>query len=1252
MGKRKKTTDRVVPALPTVPHRLPVTPLAGPSTTRILREKTSIAQDGAVRQTRTVIDVPDEQHSRRPIKLYPDTRKDDVPVYDAYDGGVEGGLESDDEQGRDLRESDDPLRQWAEDHLATFLEELLRLEGRGDHRDSMNCVSCRKGAPDHRCIDCFAGGRLHCQSCVLREHQELPFHRIEHWNGTAFKRKSLRELGLRIQLGHWSGADRRCPLPRPPAGDDFVIVDNSGVHQVALDYCNCGQGGADTVQLLRAGLFPATTTNPRTAATFTVLHRYHLLSFESKCSGFEFYQSLARETNNMKHKPNKDRYHEFLRMTREWRQLKMLKRAGRGHDPAGAKGTKDGSCALLCPACPHPGKNLPPGWESVTQEKQFLYALFLAIDANFRLKRKEVSSEEKDPGLSKGSAFFCDVEEYMTHVRANWHRKQERSHCVAHDAVDKPDREARGTASSGIGAVDCARHNMKRPNAVGDLQLGERYINMDYMFLKSVAGTELMRLFVSYDIVCQWHINIWIRMLQYQNDAITLDGRGKFLTFLIPKFHLPAHIEACNLRFSFMLTRDVGQTDGEAPERGWANANPLARSTKEMGPGSRRDVLNDHFNDLNHKKIIALGYALRRKTQTAVPEMVTTTQALEDLEKSVGEATVKEWTEMAVKWEADPDAPNPFETQCKDDHLAKVRSELAAEAAAREAVGKEDDGSVRDDMHVTELLAMGLQLEDQQRILAFDVAGTGLHPTDNQRRAMVERTAKLRRKIFAWIDVQVKFFPELVRIRELEDQARARSAGSQPIPGVKVSDLTLWLPSAMVAGPGAESRVPSCTREIQQHEYRLRVGQGNEALHEVRRMLLVRTHLYKLKDTHSRGVRANMRSNAKITALNDRIRRAAAQYRAARKALQALGRVLKRHEWERTLQDLKEEDVRGLPRSRFGDPERQAGKKAKKKSRSKRARTERQERPLSWIWIAQESYDPGSTGAMAEGVRIEWAKARARRLRWREEVDLLEEEMRRVLQFTRWRAGWWRAQAALQDELVAAFTEDWRMLPELIEGGRAGNGVEENSSGGESDDDDNDEGEEAGEEEEAIDKLPQRPVQAAYVDEVLTAASRLPPPASRLPPPASRLPPPTSRLPPPAYGLRPPASSLPSPICLLPPAYRLPHTASHPTASRLPPPASRLLPTAYDLLPPASRLPSAYYLPPTASRILPPTLRPPAYGLPPMASRLLSPAYRLLPPPTASRIPPHAYSLPPAASRLPPPALCSPHWPSVLLHTF
>jgi hypothetical protein len=57
-------------------------------------------------------------------------------------------------------------------------------------------------------------------------------------------------------------------------------------------------------------------------------------------------------------------------MVREWRHLKMLKRSGRGHDPAGVKNTQEGECAVLCPACPQPGKNMPSGWEAAPPEQR------------------------------------------------------------------------------------------------------------------------------------------------------------------------------------------------------------------------------------------------------------------------------------------------------------------------------------------------------------------------------------------------------------------------------------------------------------------------------------------------------------------------------------------------------------------------------------------------------------------------------------------------------------------------------------------------------------------------------------------------------------------------------------------------------------------------------------------------------------------------------------------------------------------
>ena len=46
-----------------------------------------------------------------------------------------------------------------------------------------------------------------------------------------------------------------------------------------------------------------------------------------------------------------------------WRNLMALKRGGRGHDPKGVDSTSCGELLVECPACPHPGRNLPDDWE-------------------------------------------------------------------------------------------------------------------------------------------------------------------------------------------------------------------------------------------------------------------------------------------------------------------------------------------------------------------------------------------------------------------------------------------------------------------------------------------------------------------------------------------------------------------------------------------------------------------------------------------------------------------------------------------------------------------------------------------------------------------------------------------------------------------------------------------------------------------------------------------------------------------------
>ena len=125
---------------------------------------------------------------------------------------------------------------------------------------------------------------------------------------------------------------------------------------------------------------------------------------------------------------------------------------------------------------------------------------------------------------------------------------------------------------------------------------------MDYLFFSSTSQQDYVQLVMSYDIVCQWSIYLWDRMNNMPG-YMQIDRDRKVFIFLVPKFHLPAHVARCQTSYSFNLTRGVGRTDGEAIERGWANINALSASAKQMGPASYRETIDDHFGDWNHQRV-------------------------------------------------------------------------------------------------------------------------------------------------------------------------------------------------------------------------------------------------------------------------------------------------------------------------------------------------------------------------------------------------------------------------------------------------------------------------------------------------------------------------------------------------------------------------------------------------------------------------------------------------------------------------
>ena len=116
-------------------------------------------------------------------------------------------------------------------------------------------------------------------------------------NGFYFCRSSLHEAGLRIQLGH-DGAKCISPISGPPA---FTVTDLSGVHCVAVDFCDCRQNGIVPrhIQLLRAGWFPATFNRPQNAFTFRCLDFYHELTLQGKVNAYDFCHTVLRLTDSL-----------------------------------------------------------------------------------------------------------------------------------------------------------------------------------------------------------------------------------------------------------------------------------------------------------------------------------------------------------------------------------------------------------------------------------------------------------------------------------------------------------------------------------------------------------------------------------------------------------------------------------------------------------------------------------------------------------------------------------------------------------------------------------------------------------------------------------------------------------------------------------------------------------------------------------------------------------------------------------------
>jgi hypothetical protein len=130
---------------------------------------------------------------------------------------------------------------------------------------------------------------------------------------------------------------------------------------------------------------------------------------------------------------------------------------------------------------------------------------------------------------------------------------------------------------------------------------------MDYVFARALASFgDLQNCLVSYDIACQWFVNL------HQRAGNSWPAELKSLSSVnlipaIPAFHYPAHAVKNHDEFDPRLVLGNGTSDNEGPERIWAALNPLGPSTQKMGPSTRHLVVDDGIHHWNWSKYAGHG---------------------------------------------------------------------------------------------------------------------------------------------------------------------------------------------------------------------------------------------------------------------------------------------------------------------------------------------------------------------------------------------------------------------------------------------------------------------------------------------------------------------------------------------------------------------------------------------------------------------------------------------------------------------
>ncbi|KAJ7802968.1 hypothetical protein B0H13DRAFT_2389291 [Mycena leptocephala] len=831
IGRNKRKTAVSTSRLAT---NIPTIPVTFHTDTTPKFEQRYIANPGLPQSQPIILDDPTPEEPPLPFLDAPDEDTCAMPAYETTPACDEKG----NEKGAKIRQSVAHMNELRAEE-AVFLQILLSLH---HHSQLLTPCACGKQLRSVACTECLQTELL-CPQCWLNKHRTLPTHWAFIWNSDElfFKKNDFCRVmkNAVIGIGHHS---ERCP--DADMGRSFTLADSNGIHATCIAFCRCKtpngkRGEPEFQQLLRAGIFPGSVSEPKTGYTLGLLD-YH------------------------------DIYANFLAITRFYENLRIIMERGQAHGldvplPGEAERPypnrpKD-FLGVPCAACPERGVNMP-FFVDIPSYLRHLISQNLTLDGNWKANLFVKRDNGSDISLTDGKMYFPNQTAFEEFAKTYVVPVEDKEiPCKAHiDSIRHQGHAKYGnTAVSGVVACACDHSVL---GSLVDMIKGEAFALGTYAQREQLRHTNspphgpetASPINFSYDSWCSFVVNLVKRALELFPDEVWLHELLAGAEGQIPADHINGHGIDCQAIWQAVYFACRAHFHGETAEMIWAFLNPLGSSTRQMTGAARHDIINFVMQAWNTLKVLRAGELLAAERLDALRLFELHMAVVEDLSRQHA-TDVPAWSQMSRKTTKSADGKPKSVYQHETTKVLTMESVLATMIAVEQEKLKQNNGYDAG-TPMAQWIHDGMSIERSQSLTIALLRNHREHPLEDTWASIIKLRDTLNVDLKKFRERQREIFPRL-KLSALDVDEPELTPIQLPSSRMKLRQRPTLTPTIPADGDDQDSQA----REV---EIKLRCAEAESGILAVRAASLALSAVKKARDQDYRGQAGVTRSQRNL----------------------------------------------------------------------------------------------------------------------------------------------------------------------------------------------------------------------------------------------------------------------------------------------------------------------------------------------------------------------------------------------------